>query len=201
MPAGTGAVGEEHDSLGTLGDIQDSFELHRTRRNPDLALFHRSPPPFKTVVLIALAHPSSSTPSSSDIRRTFVRASRQPLGEPLFGVFPLPKRPSVPMPNSASPQPLTTIRGLRRATFFPMPARSVVSTTSVASLYASDISSSMVARLAARIRIPLSSSSPLMLRPFAALFAARRPILRPAPWALEPKVSLIASSVPASTKE
>jgi hypothetical protein len=29
----------------------------------------------------------------------------------------------------------------------------------------------------------------LRLRPFAALFAARRPILRPAQWALEPKVA------------
>ena len=37
--------------------------------------------------------------------------------------------------------------------------------------------------------------------PEAALFAARRPILRPAPWALEPKVSLMAPSVPAKTYE
>jgi hypothetical protein len=59
----------------------------------------------------------------------------------------------------------------------------------------------MVARLAARIKILLSSSSRLRFHPFAAFFAARRPNFRPAPWALEPKVSLMAPSVPASTKE
>jgi hypothetical protein len=59
----------------------------------------------------------------------------------------------------------------------------------------------MVALLAARARMPLSSSSHLRLRPLATLFAARHPILRLAPWVLEPKVSLIAPSVLARTNE
>src|ERR671911_3010594 len=151
--------------------------------------------------LIPHRHPS---PRQREDHRIFVPVPSQTLGQPLSGVFPVPEKRSFARahhPLPASFQPLTTIRGLKRATFFPMPAPSVVSTTSVASLYASDISSSMVARLAARIRIPLSSSSRLRFRPFAAFFAARRPIMRPAPWALEPKVSLMAPSVPAKTYE
>src|SRR5215218_2703908 len=46
VPARTGAVGEEHDPP-SVGDAQVSFEGGQTCRNPNLALFHRSPPPFQ----------------------------------------------------------------------------------------------------------------------------------------------------------
>src|SRR5215218_2390337 len=96
MPAGTGAVGEEHNPLDALGDIQDSFELHRTRRNPDIAFFHRSPPPFQDSRVdragapeqpdaLLVGHPKTLRPS---VQTTSRRASVRRLPRPYTTLGP-----------------------------------------------------------------------------------------------------------------
>ena len=97
--------------------------------------------------------------------------------------------------------PGMTNHGRKRATFLPIPASCTTFTTSATSLYASGISSSMVARLAARTRIPWASSSRGRLRGRASRLAWCRLSRRPAPWHDEPNVRVMAASVPTSTKE